>query len=236
MARAAVAVGVRAIVATPHVNFDYDFDVSQVGQRVGELNLALAREEIPLAVLPGGELAMSRLAEMTDEALDNVRIADGPYLLVESPYSSTPVLIDELLFGLQLRGFRPILAHPERSPLFHRDIDRLRALVQRGVLCSVNAGSMAGVFGSTVRRFALQLFSERLVHDVASDAHDLVKRPPNPAAGFDSAERELPGIAAQMQWFTETAPAAIVAGQAIPPQPDPPKLRRRRLPRLLRSS
>ena len=42
-----------------------------------------------------------------------------------------------------------------------------------GVLTSVTAGSLAGRFGEQVRRFALSLFERGLVHNVASDAHDL---------------------------------------------------------------
>lgn len=222
MARVAVEDGIRTIVATPHVNADYDVDFGNIGQLVGELNILLARAEVPLAVLPGAEVAVSRVAEMTDADLKSVCLGDSSSVLVESPYARTVVFLDELLFDLQVRGFRPVLAHPERCPLFQKDIDRLRELVGRGVLCSVNASSMAGVFGSTVRRFVIRLLEEGLVHDVASDSHDPSRRPPSLMVGFDSAEGELPGILAQVEWFTEDAPAAILAGEPLPPRPNPP--------------
>ena len=62
------------------------------------------------------------------------------------------------------------------------------------MLVQVTAGSMTGAFGSTVRRFTAGLLRDGLVHVVASDAHDAVKRPPGLTAGFAALERELPGI------------------------------------------
>ena len=50
--------------------------------------------------------------------------------------------------------------------------------MRAGVLTSVTAGSLVGRFGGEVRRFALALVREELVHNVASDAHDAVRRPP----------------------------------------------------------
>ena len=95
---------------------------------------------------------------------------------------------------VQARGFKPLLAHPERCPIFQHDPDRLQRLVNSGVLCSITAASMAGGFGTTVRRFTLELLHDGLVHDVASDAHDHLHRPPDLLAGFESAETEIPGI------------------------------------------
>ena len=222
MARVAVDDGIRTIVATPHVNDAYNVDLEAIGRLAGELNVLFARAEIPLAVLAGAELAMTRVADMTDVDLTAASLGSGSSVLIESPYAPTLAFLDELLFDLQVRGFRPVLAHPERCPAFQRDIDRLSQLVQRGVLCSVNAGSMAGMFGTRVRRFVLQLLREGLVHDVASDAHDPVRRPPALRLGFDRANSDLPGLAMQLGWFTDAAPAAILAGEPLPPRPEPP--------------
>ena len=223
MARRAVQEGVRSMVATPHVNFEWDYDLAAIGERVGQLNIALARRELPVAVVPGAELAVARLADMADDDLRALCLGGGPYLLVESPYARAVRFLDELLFDLQVRGYRVLLAHPERCPLFQTDVERLRRLVDAGVLCSVNAGSMAGRFGTTVRRFTLELFRAGLVHDVASDAHDTARRPPGMLYGFEAADPDLPGLAAQAAWYTEQAPAAILSGEPLPPRPQPPQ-------------
>ena len=226
MARVAVADGIRVIVATPHINAQYDVSAREIGQRVGELNIVLARAEIPLAVASGAELALTRAADMSDQVLRSLCLGSGTYLLLESPYSPSASLLDELIFDLQVRGFRPVLAHPERCPAFQQDVDRLSNLVERGALCSVTTGSMAGMFGALACRFALRLFGDGLVHNVASDAHDDQHRPPALTVGFARAERHLPGISAQAEWFTRAAPGAILDGAPLPPRPQSPHVSR----------
>jgi protein-tyrosine phosphatase len=226
MARTAAADGITMMVATPHVSFEYELDPMDVGRRVGELNLALSRAEVPLAVLPGGEIALTRVTALEPEALRMLSLGAGPYLLVETPYAGGAPFLEEVLFDLDLRGFRTILAHPERCAMFENDRDRLARLVERGVLCSVNAGSMAGQFGRRVRDFVVDLFKAGLVHNVASDAHDDEVRRAELRWGFERMEDELPGISEQASWFTETAPTAIVSGTTVPPPPEPPTAKR----------
>ena len=226
MARTAVADGIRVMVATPHVSFEYQLDPGEVGRLVGELNLELARREVPLAVLPGGEIALTRLAALDAPALRTLSLGAGPYLLVETPYAGAAPFLEEVLFDLDLRGFRTLLAHPERCAMFEDDRDRLARLVERGVLCSVNSGSMAGQFGRRVRDFAVHLFRAGLVHNVSTDAHDDEVRRAELRWGFERMEDELPGISAQAQWFTQTAPNAIVSGTRVPAPPDPPTPKR----------
>ena len=110
--------------------------------------------------------------------------------------------------------------------MFEDDRDRLARLVERGVLCSVNSGSMAGQFGRRVRDFVVHLFRDGLVHNVSTDAHDDDVRRAELRWGFERMEDDLPGIAEQAPWFTETAPTAIVSGAQVPPRPDPPQQRR----------
>jgi protein-tyrosine phosphatase len=219
LARLAAADGTRTMVATPHVREDYPFELELIAERASALNERLGRDGVPLRVETGGEVALSRLSQLSDHELAGVCLGSSTSVLVESPYQQATDMVEDTLFNLQLAGFRPILAHPERSPSFMTNPDRLEALVERGVLCSVTAASMAGRFGRTVQRFTRVLFERGLVHDVASDAHDIRRRPPGLTAGFRLLDRDLPGILAQSEWFTSTAPAAILAGERLPTRP-----------------
>jgi len=82
------------------------------------------------------------------------------------------------------------------------------------VLLSVTAGSLVGDFGGTVQRFALSLAAKGLVHNVASDAHDCDRRPPGVA---DALERA--GLGDYIELLAQTVPAAIIAGDPLPPMP-----------------
>lgn len=229
LARVAAAQGTRTIVATPHIREDHPFPLDAIERGVVELNGALSADGIDLEVVAGGEVAISTIPELDEEALRSVCLGAGPHVLVESPYTQASELLEHVIFDLQARGFRPLLAHPERSPSFLSDRNRLERLVVRGVLCSVTAMSMEGGFGQTVQRFAAQMFAAGLVHDVASDTHDARRRPPTLLEGFQALDRDLPGLNDQAEWFTREAPAAMLAGEELPPPPGPPALRRRGL-------
>jgi protein-tyrosine phosphatase len=228
MARMAAADGVRTMVGTPHVREDYPFAIDRIAEQTRAVNEALRARDITLEVKEGAEVAVSQLPDLDDAALKTVCLGDGPYILVESPYLRATDLFETSVFDLQLRGLRPMLAHPERSPSFQRHPDRLAAMVYRGVLCSVTSASMAGRFGRTVQQFTRTLFESGLVHNVASDSHDARMRPPGLGAGFRVMERELPGVLDQMDWFTSDVPAAILAGVPLPARPVLPGKRRSR--------
>ena len=223
LARGAVAAGTRTILATPHINDDASIDPERIAAGIEELRPALADAEIPLEVLPGGEIAIWRLVDLDDAQLRALALAGGPYLLVESPFSPVVGDFEPMVLDLHARGHRVLLAHPERCPAFQRDPERLERLTGAGVLVQLTAGSMAGAFGTTVRRFSALLLREGLVHVVASDAHDAVRRPPGLRDGFASLERELPGLGEQQTWLTEDVPRAVLDGTPLPPRPPLPK-------------
>jgi protein-tyrosine phosphatase len=236
VARLAAADGTRTMVATPHIREDYEFELDLIEERTAALNDRLAQEGVELRVVAGGEVALSRLSQLTQPELGRVCLGESRSILVESPYQEATDMVEDTLFNLQVGGWHPVLAHPERSPSFMKDPDRLEAVVERGILCSVTAASMAGRFGRTVQRFTRLLFERGMVHDVASDAHDIRRRAPGLTAGFRLLDQQLPGVAGQMEWFTSDAPTAILEDRPLPARPmlEPPRrgvlgaLRRRR--------
>ena len=223
MGRVAAADGVRTVVATPHIREDHPFDRASIPALVAEVNAALEAAGVDLEVLPGGELAVSEVLELGDDELGALSLGGAGWLLVESPYTHAADMLENNLFDLQLRGFGVILAHPERSPSLMSDPDRLARMVERGILCSVTAGSMEGRFGRTVRRATVEMLKRGLAHDVASDAHDPDGRPPELRRGFDALSGELAWLTAeQRDWMTRAVPEALLAGAAPPPAPGRP--------------
>jgi protein-tyrosine phosphatase len=219
MAGAFVASGTSALVATPHIDHTWRVRPQLIPQRAGALREALAAEGIELQISTGAEIALSRIADLTPSELSSLRLGGGPYLLVECPLTPVAGDFDELLLRIRSRGESIVLAHPERSPLFQQEPERLARLVDAGFLCSLTAGSISGTFGGPVRRFSIELLREGLVHDLSSDAHDQLARPPGIGDALATAEDELPGISAQNEWLTELVPAAILAGEPLPTRP-----------------
>jgi protein-tyrosine phosphatase len=219
MAAAASAAGTSTMVATPHIDHHWRVRPEAIPQRAAALQAALHDEGIALQILIGGEIALSRLVDLSAEQLRGVRLGDGPYLLIESPLDNAAGDFDALLLRIRARGESIVLAHPERSPLFQQQPERLASLVEEGLLCSVTTGSLRGDFGRLVRRFTIEMLRDGLVHNVASDSHDHLYRPPGLREALEDLEDELPGIAGQSEWLTRLAPAAILVGERLPPRP-----------------
>jgi protein-tyrosine phosphatase len=214
IARAAAASGARTIVATPHVSLRYPNDADTIARLVGELSERLAREEVPLEVRSGAEIAIATLVNIDPGQLPRLGLGGGPWLLVEPPFAPYGIGVEAILLDLLRRGHRLVLAHPERCPAFHTDPQMLGSLVRAGVLTSVTAGSLVGRFGEKVRRFALAMAREGKIHNVASDAHDHLRRPPGIASELAQA-----GLGPLMVWLTQAVPEAILADEQIPPRP-----------------
>jgi len=215
LARAAEAAGIATIVATPHVSSRYPNDAATIARLVEATNARFAAEGLAVNVLPGAEIAMTRFIDIDADELRSLELGGGGWLLVEPPFASLGMRLDTLLLGLQQRGHRIVLAHPERCAAFRRDPSMLEELLASGFLVSITAGSLVGRFGDEVRRFALQLARAGMIHNVTSDAHDHLQRPP----GILS-EVERAGLAPLASWLTQEVPEALLAGTEIPPRPE----------------
>lgn len=214
LARAAAAAGTTTIVATPHVSWEYPNSAYKVARAVAQLNRRLRETGPALKVLRGAEIAMTRVGSISPSELSQLALGHGQWLLVEPPFSMAGEGLEAVIGKLHEHGYHVLLAHPERCPAFHRDRAMLERLVEAGVLTSLTAASLDGHFGGVVQRFSLELVRDGLVHNVASDAHDQVKRPPS-----ISAELERAGLASLASWLTQAVPAAILGGGDIPPRP-----------------
>lgn len=74
------------------------------------------------------------------------------YLLIENSFIQEPWNIEQLVFDLQVRGYKPILAHPERYLYYHARGNRYKEL-HRNLLFQVNVLSLAGYYGKQEKKW-----------------------------------------------------------------------------------
>ena len=217
LCEAARAAGTETIVATPHLNWDYpQIDAVVIHTGLARLNRALKESSIGVRVRPGAEMALSRLPDVTDAEIGVLRLGAGPYVLVECPHhAGAEVGIRDALRVFAKRQHRIVLAHPERSPTFRKHPRMLSALVADGMLSCITARALTGDYGSSARTYAWEILEQGLVHAIASDAHDVSRRPPDLRPTLEQAGLE-PG---QIDYFIAEAPAAIIAGDPVPAPP-----------------
>ncbi|MFZ4262519.1 tyrosine-protein phosphatase [Sphingobacterium sp. HJSM2_6] len=95
----------------------------------------------------------------------------GNYVLIEMSYIQENKQIEKTIFDIQIQGYKPILAHPERYVFYHQDPSKLVRFKEIGCLMQVNLLSVLGYYGANEKRVAKYLASKGLVSLVGTDVH-----------------------------------------------------------------
>ena len=93
------------------------------------------------------------------------------YVLVELSYLNAPLQLFEILFEMQLKGYQPVLAHPERYVFYHRQFTSYNQLKKAGCLFQMNLLAAVGYYGKEVTAAADQLLKQGFYDYVGSDIH-----------------------------------------------------------------
>jgi protein-tyrosine phosphatase len=225
IASQAAADGVEVLVATPHIREDYDVRPEELADRAAEVDAAVREQELPVRVVPGGEVSMTRVEALDDPVLRMVSLGGRTrYVLLETPYGRVPRSFDDVVFGLHVRGFTPVIAHPERNESFRRRPERLTGLADRGALLQLTASALTGGEGRETGRFALDLVEGGHAQVIASDVHSATGRRSSLADARAALERR--GLGEVAAWMTNDVPAQLIADGAPPPRPEEERPRR----------
>jgi protein-tyrosine phosphatase len=212
MARMAAEAGTTDIVATPHADLQYEFDPELVESKIAELAEAcqgIVRIHYGCDFHLYYDNVQDALANPSKYAVNHKR-----YVLVEVSELLVLKSADEVLARMRSAGMLPIITHPERNGILQRHIDKLAAWVTEGCRLQVTAQSLHGSFGKGAKRFSTELLNRGLVHFIASDAHDTVRRPPRLDEAYRWVLEEF-GAAEAQRLFVEN-PAAVLAGEPLP--------------------
>ncbi|MDE1155699.1 MAG: exopolysaccharide biosynthesis protein [Acidobacteriaceae bacterium] len=223
MARIAVADGITRMASTPHASSHHVFDPERTAASLAQLRQALEQHTIPLQVVTGCDFHINY--DNLQDAIAHPRrytLNNTEYLLIELPDHAIPPNLDQILYDLRLAGMTPILTHPERNPRLQQDPTPLGNWLRNGILIQVTASSVTGERGKPAQRLAHQMLRDRWVHFLASDAHDVVRRPPGMSQARAWVAAECDADYATL--LTETNPAAVLDGLSLSAQPEPRNL------------
>lgn len=220
MCRMAAANGCEAMVATPHQRRGswWNDDCDRLRSLARELQQAVGDG---FRVLLGGEVHVDREVLAEVERLPGggiLSLAGSRYLLLEFDQRGSPDEAVHLVHETVVAGWRPVLAHPELISWLAADLDLLAHLVSLGATLQVTAMSVTGDFGHRPMLDACALLDAGLAHFVASDAHDLRRRPPGLRRAFQLiAGRWGEDLARRL---TDHHPRAVIEDRPLP-APDP---------------
>lgn len=215
---ALVADGITTVVATPHQLGRYDpaNSADDVRAAVDLLNAELKDREVPLEVLSGGDVRVDERIPRLIESGRLATVADaGRHLLLELPHE---LFIDPISTIDRLRdsGIQAVLTHPERYPYLHNLQVFAKSCLDHGAVLQITSGSLLGDFGRRAYDEAWRLVLAGMVGLVASDAHDIKRRPPRMTAAIAALKQTVgPAIT---RVLTIENPLRIVKGEFIQPR------------------
>ena len=113
--RQAQADGVCAICATPHIRADHHVIIDELPERRDQLSAALRAAGCGVRVLAGGEVAATMVDALEDSELAAVTLGgSGRWILLEPAPGPLDSRFQDVVESLHARGFRALIAHPER--------------------------------------------------------------------------------------------------------------------------
>lgn len=171
MIRALADQGYRKLVTTPHVMSDYYRNTSEtILEGRDKVREALKKAGIDITFDAAAEYYLDEHFDRLIESGDLLTMGDN-YVLFELPFMAAPDMLKSTLFKLQMAGYKPILAHPERYSYWHREPQKFRELVDRDVMLQVNINSLTGTYSPQVQKAAEWIIEQGLASFLGTDTH-----------------------------------------------------------------
>lgn len=173
MIRRFAELGYRKLITTPHVMSDfYKNDPNTIKSGLQTVQQRLDQEGISIELEAAAEYYLDENLEDLIEK-DQLLTFGDKHLLFELPFISEPPNFKSIVFELQTRGYKPILAHPERYGYWYREFDKYRELADQGVYLQLNMLSLIGHYSPQTQKIAEQLVEEDLISFLGSDCHNI---------------------------------------------------------------
>lgn len=184
--------GITDIIVTPH-HYSGDFinHQSKILTEMENLKELISRNEININVYPGQELRINGDIINELESGLNLSLNNSNYVLIEFSFTEVPHYAEQLFFDMQMKGYTPVIAHPERCRPLKDNLDKLFDFIEKGALAQVTANSIAGNLGEGIQKISLEMLRNNLVHIIGSDAHHSKNRPFMLKQAYEVIEKEL---------------------------------------------
>lgn len=175
MIRTLSAIGYRKLITTPHIMSDaYRNTPDNIHAGLLVLRAEIAKEGIPIEIEAAAEYYLDEVFAQTlgDRPLLSFG-GSNKYLLFETSYVASPMVLNDVIFDLITKGYMPVLAHPERYQyLWNGDaIEEVRNLRSRGIKIQVNLTSFGGRYSKRAAAIARDLAHEGLIDFIGTDLH-----------------------------------------------------------------
>ena len=166
--------GYQNFITTPHVLWDiFKNNSATITPSYEALKAGLAENKINTPIKFAAEYFLDyHVDELIEDEIPLLTIKDN-WVLVEFSFVSAPLDLKEKLFSLQMSGYQPVIAHPERYTYFGRTKEQYEELKEAGHYLQVNLLSLTGYYGKIVQEIAQMLVKNKYVDFLGTDLHHI---------------------------------------------------------------
>jgi protein-tyrosine phosphatase len=174
MIRAMYQLGYRKFVATPHVQWEMFKNTHEIIENGANLVRGrLGETEMKVEFRGAAEYFLD---EHVDELLEkNIPLLTiyKNMVLVEFSFIRQPMDLKDKIFQLQIKGYQPIIAHPERYLYFGANKKVYDELHDMDCIFQLNLLSLCGYYGKKQEELAQYLIKKKYVSLLGSDLHNI---------------------------------------------------------------
>lgn len=161
-------IGFSQFITTPHsITGIWDNTPISIAAKLEETNLLVKETKLKAAA----EYMMDSFFFDRIKKGEKLLTLKENYVLVEMSYLNAPIQLYDIIFEIQIQGYKPILAHPERYLFYGNNFDEFNKLKKSGCLFQLNLLSTTGYYGVGVTKIAQKLLDANLYDFVGSDVH-----------------------------------------------------------------
>ncbi|HEX8269191.1 MAG TPA: CpsB/CapC family capsule biosynthesis tyrosine phosphatase [Flavobacterium sp.] len=166
-----ISFGCEQFITTPHIMGNVWENTPQIiAAKLAETNKKLTEAGLNIKLRAAAEyLIDSNFVKLV--ASERLLTLNDNYVLVEMSYINPPLQLYDVLFDLQVAGYIPVLAHPERYSFYFKSFGEYQKLKNAGCRFQINLLSTVGYYGKWVAQIADRLLQAGLIDFAGSDVH-----------------------------------------------------------------
>ena len=165
--------GINKIITTPHIFSEaYPNTPEIILEKLDYLKEKLNERNIDIDISAAAEYYLDDWFCKNYKKIKLLTVNEN-HLLVETNYMERPHYLEQILFDLQTDGYKIILAHPERYNYLLQDFKQFDKLFDTGIYFQCNLLSFTGYYSPQIKKAAMYLLKNKMIHLVGSDIHKL---------------------------------------------------------------
>ncbi len=166
--------GYKKMITTPHVMADlYPNTPSTIQSAFSRLKNESAVSSVKFPLAAAAEYMLDDGFDKILQSTDPLLCISGNMVLVEFSFIAPPPDYKNKIFQLQLKGYQPVLAHPERYLYWLGNKPVHDELKDSGFLFAVNLLSFTGYYGKPSLDLAHYFMKKNYIDFLGTDCHHL---------------------------------------------------------------